>query len=114
MRVIPAVAMLLLSVAASAQTPAADDRFYRAIRENDLATLRALVRDRGVETKDAQGQTPLMLAAAFGSRESVRILLDNKADVRASATAASPPCTWRRWMPPRRAGCSMPGPTSTP
>jgi hypothetical protein len=38
--------------------PAADDRFYRAIREDDLATLRALVRDRGVETKDAQGQTP--------------------------------------------------------
>jgi len=83
MRVISAVAMLLLSAAASAQTPAADDRFYRAIREDDLATLRALVRDRGVETKDAQGQTPLMLAAAFGSRESVRILLDSKADVRA-------------------------------
>ena len=83
MRVIPAVVMLLLSVAASAQTPATDDRFYRAIREDDLATLRGLVRDLGVETKDAQGQTPLMLAAAFGSRESVRILLDSKADVRA-------------------------------
>ena len=83
MRVISAVALLLLSVAASAQTPAADDRVYRAIREDDLATLRALVRDRGVETKDTQGQTPLMLAAAFGSRESVRILLDSKADVRA-------------------------------
>ena len=84
MRVISAVVMLLLSVAAAAQTPATDDRFYRAIREDDIATLRALVRDRGVDTKDAQGQTPLMLAAAFGSRESVRLLLDSKADVRAA------------------------------
>ncbi len=46
MRVISAVAMLLLSAAASAQTPATDDRFYRVIREDDLATLRTLVRDR--------------------------------------------------------------------
>jgi ankyrin repeat protein len=86
MRVIPAVAVLLLSVAAFAQSPATDDRFYRVIREDDLVTLRTLVRDRGVDTKDAQGQTPLMLAAAFGSRESVRILLDSKADVRAVGT----------------------------
>jgi len=91
MRVISALAMLLLSVAASAQAPATDDRFYRVIRENDLATLRTLVRDRGVDTKDAQGQTPLMLAAAFGSRESLRILLDSKADVRAVGTGGVTP-----------------------
>ena len=63
------------------------------------------MRDRGVEAKDPQGQTPLMLAAAFGSRESVRILLDSKADVRAAGSGGVTPLhlaimdsTKTRWL----------------
>ena len=70
-----AVIVVLLAAPVSAQPPPVDDRFYQAIRQDDLTALRALVRDEGVNAKDAQGQTPLMLAAAFGSSEAVRFLI---------------------------------------
>lgn len=64
------------------QTPA-DDRFYQAIRANDLGRLRKLVAELGVNAEDAFGMAPLTLAAAFGTREAVSALLEAGADVKA-------------------------------
>jgi len=85
MRVISATVFVLLGFAVAAQTQPQPDRFYEAIRQDDLATIRTLLREEGVNTRDAQGQTPLMLAAAYGSVEAVRVLVAAGADVKASS-----------------------------
>ena len=59
------------------------DRFYQSIRNNDLASLRSLVKDHGANVTDTRGQTPLMIAAAFGSMEATQLLVDAGADVKA-------------------------------
>lgn len=66
---------------AAAQDPS--DRFYQAIRNNDLAALRGLVKTAGVNTKDTHETTPLMYAAAHGSMDAMQILVDAGADVNA-------------------------------
>ena len=86
--------LVLLAASVSAQAPPAGDRFYQAIRQDDLAALRALVRDEGVNAKDAQGQTPLMLAAAFGSPDAVRFLIASGADVKAANHAGVTALHW--------------------
>ena len=53
MRVNAVVILTFLSAAASGQTPAAAERFYQAIRQDDMPALRTLVRDEGVNGKDA-------------------------------------------------------------
>lgn len=55
------------------------DEVFRAIRANDLDTLRKAP----VDVKDRLNNTPLHYAALYGSTESVRILLDRGADVKA-------------------------------
>jgi ankyrin repeat protein len=66
----------------------ASDRYYEAIRNNDLASLRELLKTGDINigdinTKDKRGATPLMYAAAFGSLEAMRALIAAKADVNA-------------------------------
>jgi len=80
------VFVLLLAGVGMAQAPT-DDRIYQAIRHDDLSGLRMLIREHGGEAKDAQGQTALMVATAFGSDKAVRLLLDNGADARAKTDA---------------------------
>jgi ankyrin repeat protein len=89
-----AVVLVMFTVAVSGQTSLAGDRFYQAIRQDDLAALRALVREEGVNAKDAQGQTPLMLAAAFGSAEAIRFLIASGADVRAASSSGVTALHW--------------------
>lgn len=89
-----AVILVFLAAAMSAQTAPAGDRFYQAIRQDDLAALSALVRDEGVNAKDAQGQTPLMLASAFGSSEAVRFLIASGGDVKAASNAGVTALHW--------------------
>ena len=72
-------------LAVFAQQAPAGDRFYQAIRANDLVGLRKLVTELGVNAEDASGMTPLTLAAAFGTREAVSALLDAGADVKAQS-----------------------------
>jgi ankyrin repeat protein len=69
----------LAAVSAVAQEPA--DRFYRAIRDNDLNAVEAMAKSGHVNEKDKRGATPVMHAAAFGSLEATRILLVHGADV---------------------------------
>jgi ankyrin repeat protein len=59
------------------------DRFYQAIRNDDLPSLKALMKSQDINTRDRRGATPLMVAAAFGNAEEVRLLLDVGADVNA-------------------------------
>jgi len=88
MRLISASILILFAVVdVTAQTQPTPDRFYQVIRHDDLTALRALVRDGGVNAPDKQGQTPLMLAAALGSVDAVRVLLAAGADVKASSGA---------------------------
>ena len=76
-----------LATATVAQNRNTDDRWFEAIRTDNLAAVRALMREADVNAADAQGQTPLMLAAAFGSPEAIRLLIAGGANVRAvSAT----------------------------
>ncbi len=72
---------LALSAAATAQD--ISDRYYDAIRNNDLASLRGLLKTSDVNAKDKHASTPLMYSGAFGSLESMQALLEAKADVNA-------------------------------
>jgi len=63
------------------------DSFYQAIRNDNINALRAMlakgVNAADVNAKDKRGTTPLMYAAAFGSLESMKLLVDQGADVNA-------------------------------
>jgi ankyrin repeat protein len=63
------------------------EAFYQSIRNNDLSSLRALVKENGANVSDARGQTPLMLAAAFGSVEAMQLLVDGGANVKAASNS---------------------------
>jgi ankyrin repeat protein len=69
-------------LAVFAQPQPAGDRFFQAIRTNDLVGLRKLVSELGVNTEDGSGLAPLTLAAAFGTREAVSVLIEAGADVK--------------------------------
>src|SRR6516162_7587085 len=68
----------------SGQQPAVSDRFYQAIRINDLARLRTLIAESGANVRDSAGLTPLIMATAFGTKDAVNILVAAGADVNAS------------------------------
>jgi ankyrin repeat protein len=85
-------------VALSAQTPGQEpaDELYTAIRGGDFAKISALVRDSTVaNVKERRGgATPLMNAAAYGSLETMRLLLDRGADVDARNTGGATALMW--------------------
>ncbi len=76
--------LLFGAMTASAQDPS--DGFYQAIRNNDLPTLRTLVKSSGVNVKGRHESTPLMYAAAYGSLDALKLLLAAGADVNAKNT----------------------------
>lgn len=68
-----------LSTAAWAQTDA--DELFLEIRNNNLASLKGrFAKGVPVDTRDSRGSTLLMQAAAFGSPEAVKLLLEKGAD----------------------------------
>jgi ankyrin repeat protein len=75
-------AVLLLCLAGGAQN--SSDRLFQAVRNNDLAFLKTkLAKGADVNARGPRGATPLVYAAAYGSREAVKLLLDAGADVNA-------------------------------
>jgi ankyrin repeat protein len=74
--------VLLLALTALSQQPAGE-QFYQPIREGNLTALRALIKQHGTAVTDSRRQTPLMLAAAFGTVEAMQALIDAGADVNA-------------------------------
>lgn len=65
-----------------AQQPPSVDQWREAIRVNNLVDVRKLAAELDVNAEDRSGMTPLALAAAFGTREAVNVLLDAGADVK--------------------------------
>jgi ankyrin repeat protein len=76
--------IFVLGVTAVAQEPS--DRFYQAIRNNDLSSLRSLAKTSDVNVKDQRESTPLMYAAAYGSIDAMKLLVEAGADVNAKNT----------------------------
>jgi ankyrin repeat protein len=73
-----------LLVVAIPAVPAGDGSpLFQAIRNGDVAYLKAHLSKAELEARDRRGASPLMHAAAFGNLETVRLLLDAGADVNA-------------------------------
>ena len=72
----------------------ASDRFYQAIRNDDLQTLRGLVKASTVNSKDQRESTPLMYAAAYGSVDAMKMLIDAGADVNAKNSFDATALMW--------------------
>src|SRR4051812_41415529 len=56
---------------------------FQAIRNGDVAFVKAHLTKTDLEVRDRRGATPLMHAAAFGNLETLKILLDAGADINA-------------------------------
>lgn len=79
-------------MAATAQEP---EKFYSAIRDNNLVQLKALLDSKaGASVADDRGITPLMYAAEVGSAEAMRLLIDRGADVNAQNAFGSTALMW--------------------
>ena len=68
--------------------------FYLPIRNNDVAALKQLLRTRGPKARDARGNSPLMYAAALGTTDVLRLLLDAGADPNAANELGARPLMW--------------------
>ena len=82
----------LICCSAFAQDSA--DRFYQAIRNDNLGVLRSMAVGTAVNTADRHGTTPLMDAAAFGSTDAVQLLLDRGADPNAKNAFGATALMW--------------------
>ncbi len=87
---------LCCCLAAAAETPTFE-AFQRAIRANDLETLRKLSTSGVNGIKDRLDWTPLHYAAVFGNPASVRILADAGADPNARNTSQATPLMYAAW-----------------
>src|SRR5258705_4672766 len=78
-----AVAGLCLVPGGTARSAAPQsDEVYAAVRSNDLARVKTLVGSSAeANAKDEQGDSPLLYAAAVGSADALKYLLDKGADV---------------------------------
>src|ERR1700741_131199 len=93
-----AVSLMVGLVGLAAQTPGSNpaDELYAAIRGGDMAKVNALVKDSTIaNVKERRGgATPLMNAAAFGSLETMRLLIEKGADVNGRNTGGATALMW--------------------
>jgi ankyrin repeat protein len=83
-----------LFLLAAAQAQAGTDLF-EAVRNNNLEALRtAVAENANLEPRSSRGVTPLMHAAAFGSPQAVKILIDAGADVNAKDGFGATALVW--------------------
>jgi ankyrin repeat protein len=88
--------LAFVTLGAQAPAPTPQERMYAAIRAGDTPAVAALLQDgAGVNMKDRRGgATPLMNAAAFGSIETMRLLIENGADVNARSAGNATALMW--------------------
>jgi ankyrin repeat protein len=85
----------LIITAVVANGYAQSDVFFQAIRNGDLPALRAqLAHSADKNVRDRRGSTLLMYAAAFGTAESVKALIDAGADVNARNSFEATALVW--------------------
>ncbi len=93
-----ALRSLLITVAVAkgyAQSDKPNTALFRAIRNGDLAALRAqLAHGADKSARDQRGSTALMYAAAFGAADAVKALLDAGADVNAPNSFEATALVW--------------------
>jgi ankyrin repeat protein len=96
-----ACVLAAIAVAAMAQGVDRDpEKFYSAIRDNNIAGLKVLLDQKvtdqkaAADTPDNHEITPLMYAAEIGSVDAMRLLLDRGADVNAQNAFGSTALMW--------------------
>ncbi|HKY21851.1 MAG TPA: ankyrin repeat domain-containing protein [Vicinamibacterales bacterium] len=91
------VGLLVLGTAVAAQDAGtSSDAFYAAIRANDLSKLRSMLTP-GANPNVADprgGATPLMYAAAIGSIDAMKLLLDQGADANLKSSSGATALMW--------------------
>jgi ankyrin repeat protein len=92
---------LFVTVLTFAATSAAADNspFFDAIRNGDIALVKAHLTKPDLESRGARGTTPLMYAAAFGNLETLRILVDAGADVNTQNDLQASALLWAACQP---------------
>lgn len=74
---------ILVAFALPGATAGESSELFQAIRNGDIAFVKAHLMKPEIEARDSRGATPLMHAAAFGDLETLKLLLDAGADVNA-------------------------------
>lgn len=84
---------LVLCLSAGLQAAGTD--LFQAVRDNDLAALRAMIESRAdLEARDRRGATPLMHAAVFGTVDALKILLAGGAEANAKNRVDATALIW--------------------
>ncbi len=84
--------LAMFAVLSLAQDP---EKFYSAIRDNNLPQMHALLDQKAsANVADNHGITPLMYAAEVGSVDAMRVLIDHGADVNAQNDFGSTALMW--------------------
>ena len=82
-------------IAVAAMAAERPEKFYSAIRDNNLTELKALLDQKAsADVADNHGITPLMYAAEIGSVDAMRFLIDRGADVNAQNAFGSTALMW--------------------
>ncbi len=89
------LAFLCVPLVSGAREEGLSEDLFRAIRKNDLAAVKVLLR-KGVDVnaKDSDGATPLMYAALYAAPECMKLLLEKGADPNAKSAAGVAALMW--------------------
>jgi ankyrin repeat protein len=75
-------------------TAASGGDLFQAIRNGDIAAVKAQLTKETLEARDKRGATPLMHAAAFGNLATLKLLVEAGADVNARNTSDATALLW--------------------